>query len=371
MNTTTPFVVRWAIIGAGWISEQFVHDLAMDPSTRDVKDVAHAVVAVDSRTKAKAEAFIRDYCPEGGFAQKAGYCDLPVEAVEGYDAVYAREDVDCVYIGTPHNDHYFSAKAALEAKKHVLCEKPSTINAGQMKELAALAQANGLFFMEAVWTRFFPLMYALQKDIHETKVLGDIHQVNADFSIKGVGRVPLTHRLLNPDLAGGAILDLGPYPLTWGLMTLFHHPDNKLSPPTAVSSSMQLHPETGVDIFTTVVLDFPKMTARANLTCNLVVESPADCTARIQGTKGEIIVPRPAPRPEKYIIRLDNGEETVKEFAIPGNGYHWEADAVARCLRDGLKECERMTVSESIMSMELMDEFRKQGGYEFPASLAQ
>jgi hypothetical protein len=98
--------------------------------------------------------------------------------------------------------------------------------------------------------------------------------------------VPLTHRLLNPDLAGGAILDLGPYPLTWvsalwdetvygidvvtdffphqGLMTLFHHPDNKLSPPTAVSSSMQLHPETGVDIFTTVVLDFPMMTARAN-----------------------------------------------------------------------------------------------------------
>ncbi|KAH8548972.1 hypothetical protein BGW37DRAFT_161206 [Umbelopsis sp. PMI_123] len=361
--SNTPYVVRWAIIGAGWISAQFVEDLVVDTSGRDVNDVAHAVVAVGSRTKAKAEEFIKDFCPQGGFAQIAGYCNLPVEAVEGYDAVFARDDVDCVYIGTPHNDHYFSAKAALEGNKNVLCEKPSTITAGQMKELAAIAQSKGLFFMEAVWTRFFPLMYALQKDLHEDRVIGDIHLVNADFSIRKVGHVPLTHRLLNPDLAGGAILDLGPYPLTWGLMTLFHHPDNQLTPPTTVSSSMMLHPETGVDIFTTAVLDFPKMTARANLTCNLVLESPADCSVRVQGTKGELIVPRPAPRPQKYIIRLDTGEEIVKEFPIPGNGYHWEADAVARCLRDGLKECARMSISDSILSMELFDEFRKQGGY--------
>jgi dihydrodiol dehydrogenase / D-xylose 1-dehydrogenase (NADP) len=89
------------------------------------------------------------------------------------------------------------------------------------------------------------------------------------------------------------------------------------------------------------------------VTCNLVLESPADCSVRVQGTKGELIVPRPAPRPQKYIIRLDTGEEIVKEFPIPGNGYHWEADAVARCLRDGLKECARMSISDSILSMEV------------------
>jgi len=368
---TIPHVVRWAIIGTGWISSEFVKDLGLNPSGRQVTDVSHAVVAVGSRTMDKAIQFIKEFCPSGACAQQAGFYKVGAEAVGSYEEVYSREDVDCIYIGTPHNDHYASAKAALLAKKHVLCEKPVTITAAQVKELTTIAKANGLFFMEALWTRFFPLVYALQKDIHEDKVIGDIRQVSADFGLDAVGHFPLTHRLLNPELAGGAILDLGPYPLTWALLTLFHHPDNALERPSAVTCSMQLHPETGVDMYTTAVLDFPKLMARANLTCNLVVQTPSDCSVRVQGSKGELIIKDMSARPESYTIRPREGEEITKKYPLEGFGLYWEADAVARCLRDGLTECKRMPHAESIMAMELMDEFRKQGGYVLAKGLAE
>lgn len=113
-----------------------------------MSDVAHAVAVVGSRSNVKAAQFIKEFCPSGGWAQKAGLYKVDVEAVGSYDQVYSRDDVDCIYIGTPHTDHYASAKAALEANKNVLCEKPVTITAEQAKALTTLAQAKGLFFME-------------------------------------------------------------------------------------------------------------------------------------------------------------------------------------------------------------------------------
>lgn len=113
-----------------------------------MSDVAQAVAVVGSRSIVKAAQFIKEFCPSGGWAQKAGLYKADVEAVGSYDQVYSRDDVDCIYIGTPHTDHYASAKAALEANKNVLCEKPVTVTADQARVLTTLAQTKGLFFME-------------------------------------------------------------------------------------------------------------------------------------------------------------------------------------------------------------------------------
>lgn len=138
--------------------------------------------------------------------------------------------------------------------------------------------------MEAVWTRFFPLSIALQRMLFEEKVLGKIHRVHADFGLEfDIHNISKEHRLLNPDLGGGALLDLGIYSLTWVMMTCFQNPENQGERPI-VTGSMLKTPLTGVDEFTTVSLQFPKIQVSALATTNMTVRSP-ETFARIQGDK--------------------------------------------------------------------------------------
>lgn len=149
--------LRWGILGAGWISSKFVLDLLIPSSTRGAGDVTHAVAAVASRSHAKAAAFVDEQWTAAGPLNKADKAGVAIYG--SYEELYQSAAIDVIYIGTPHSHHYENAHAALSAGKHVLCEKPLTVNAAQAKLLVQLARSKSLFLMEAVWTRFQPVHY--------------------------------------------------------------------------------------------------------------------------------------------------------------------------------------------------------------------
>ncbi|CAE6415756.1 unnamed protein product [Rhizoctonia solani] len=223
--------------------------------------------------------------------------------------------------------------------------------------------------MEAVWTRFFPLVKSVQQDL-VSGVIGDIKRVYAEFGepyAHPIASLPLTHRMLSPALAGGTLHDLFPYPLFWALVTLYHLPTNELTPPSHIAASSTLHPKTSVDIQTTAILSFSKIGAQAILSSSLEVPTPRDQVVLIQGTKGDMVVPLiPPGRPARYYVRVRKEEkrnaeydETVKTFDIPGHSLFWEADECARCLARGQIESSRMPLDESILVMEILDEIRR------------
>ncbi|GAA5863925.1 hypothetical protein JCM8547_005282 [Rhodosporidiobolus lusitaniae] len=376
--SNSPFVLRWAVCGAGWIASEMTKDLVLDPAGRDVSDVAHAVTVVASRSVEKAQEFIDQYCPEGGFAQKSGLYKEKPAAVGSYAEAFAREDVDLVYIATPHTFHFEQAKEALEAGKNVLVEKPATLNAKEWAILSDLAKSKNVFLMEGVWTRFFPIIYKYQELIHKDKVIGDVRQVFCDFGMDFTS-LDDSHRVFNPQLAGGAQLDLGPYTLLWSLLTFFHHPDNKGAEPSKIVSSMLPHPRTGVDLYSSITLDWENLMARAHLTCNNASTTPKDVGTRILGTTGSIVFPAGPNRPDKMTIRRNKPaaapmlpcdyEEEVLDFPFQGFGLLYEADAVARSIQKGEKENPRMPLAETALTMKLMDTWREQVGYKYPEGL--
>ena len=190
--------LRWGILATGGIAVTFTKDLLKDPSTRGVSDVKHTVVAAASSSSAsRANDFLKDV---GAPAEAKGY--------GSYAEMVKDPNVDIVYVATPHSHHFQNTVLCLEAKKHVLCEKAFTTNAAQAKILVDTAKKNNLFLMEAVWIRFFPLCQELRK-LAKDGLIGDIRRVFADLSIdKDVESVFGTeHRMVNMDLAGGAMLD--------------------------------------------------------------------------------------------------------------------------------------------------------------------
>ncbi|CAE6451918.1 unnamed protein product [Rhizoctonia solani] len=254
-----------------------------------------------------------------------------------------------------------------------------TVNAAQARALKILAKSKNLFLMEAVWTRFFPLVKSVQQDL-TSGVIGEIKRVYADFGepyAHPIASLPPSHRMLSPALAGGTLHDLFPYPLFWALITLYHLPANERTPPSQIAASSTLYHETGVDVQTTAILNFSKIGAQAILSSSLEVPTPKDQVILVQGTKGDLVVPLiPPGRPTKYYIRVRKEEkrnadydETAKTFDIPGHGLFWEADECARCLARGEIESSRMPLDESILAMDILDEIRKQVGIEFPPDI--
>ncbi|KAK9233915.1 hypothetical protein V1525DRAFT_107807 [Lipomyces kononenkoae] len=353
------FSLRWGIVATGGIAELFFKDLIADPALRGVTDVNHIPVAVASRSLEKAQAFIDAHSP----AELQG----KVKPYDTYDALYKDPDVDCVYIATPVSLHYENTLEALRAGKNVLCEKPFTVNAAQAKHLHAVAKEQNVFLMEAVWTRFFPLVEQFKKVLHVDNAIGRIHRVYCDHS-HPFDPVKDT-RAYQASTGGGALLDLGVYAILWTLLTCYHHPDNQLSPPDviqAVSLRSPINPE--VDESTSVITVWEKAKIMCIGTSSMMTYSPGECVVRVQGTKGQVIIPIHGSRPEKVIVLYDApgmGSRTY-EYPIPGQGLFWEADAVARDLRDGKKFDDNYPVEESIFVMELMDEVRRQNNLKFP-----
>ncbi|WVQ82028.1 hypothetical protein IAT38_004156 [Cryptococcus sp. DSM 104549] len=371
--SSKPFVAQWGILGCGWISSEFCKDISRAMSSRGVTDVSHAIAAVGSRSLAKAEEFIKTNCPEGAAGQQTGLVDFKPKAYGSYKEVVDAPNVNIVYVGTMNICHYEDAKLALEGGKHCLLEKPAALNAAEWKHLVSIAREKNVFFMEAVWTRFNPVMQAIQKAVHEDDVIGEIRCIYSDHAMDAFKKRPDTDRVLSAELAGGSLLDIGPYPMVWTMMILYRHPLNNMTPPEKVGSTMMKY-HTGVDLATSFTMTFPKINAIAYCTTNLLSATQKTQNTRIVGSKGEIHVHGHTSRPQKYTIkRLANPEEEggkflpdeVVDMSFGGFGLYWEADEVARCLRDGLLECPRMTQAETTMNLGYFDQIRKEGGYEF------
>lgn len=331
------------------------------------------MAAASSSSKSRAEAFLKDVGAPAAAKAYGSYADL-----------VADPDVQIVYVATPHSHHFQNAMLALEAGKNVLCEKALTVTASQARKLVATAKEKNLFFMEAVWTRFFPLSIKIREMIASNEI-GHVYRVFADNSFEcnkpdGSLTFPDDHRMVSLDLAGGSLLDLGIYSVTWVFQTLYHLHADKESP--KVTAALNKYDHTGADDNTTVIMHFPKHQAMGIATSGLRAASDIDgkgtsgAPIRIQGTEGEIQVMGPAYRPEQYKVvrKARPGQLEVIDCPIPkdpatgwGHGMFWEADACARCLRDGEKESATVPLAESVVIMEVLDGALRQGGIEYPA----
>ncbi|CZT16328.1 related to dimeric dihydrodiol dehydrogenase [Ramularia collo-cygni] len=377
------YQVKWGILATGGIAESFARDLWVNPETRDVKDIEHVVVAAASSSSSdRAAAFLKEVrAPESA------------KAYGSYKELVEDPNVDIIYVATPHSHHYQNARLALEAGKNVLCEKAFTTNAAQLEVLIKIAKEKNLFLMEAVWTRYFPLSIYV-RDIITSGKIGTVLRTSADLSI-GAGSDSFgdEHRMVNLNLAGGALLDLGIYALTWVFQTLYHTQKSPQAP--KVSSTMQKY-KTGADEQTSILLKFPReglpdahgiATTSMNVAGDPDKKASAGPAMRIQGTKGEIQVFHPAYRPTKTKLVLVDGTVEDKTFTIPGpgkgsgwkngfggdwqpegegQGMFWEADEAAFALRDGRKEGQYESLEESLTIMRVMDEVRKQNDLVYP-----
>ncbi|KAI0792138.1 NAD(P)-binding protein [Abortiporus biennis] len=366
MATEQPLEFKWGIISTGNIAAAFVKDLLVDPKTRDVHDIVHKVAAVGSRTVDKAKEFI-DTHANG---------DPTIKALGSYAEVFADTEVNAVYIGTPHTLHYENAHAALTAGKHVLCEKAVTSNAAELRDLLKLAKEKNLFFMEALWTRFQPLTKEVKK-IAEEGTLGEpvlLHaDLSGDFDIEHISK---NHRILDPRLGGGALLDLGPYPMIWAVLALYENPLNQNNRPANISASMLKTPLTGVDMATSFTLTFDgPLKAQAILTCSITLPPPNPGVI-IRYRNGNILIQPPIYRPKSFTVQYFDKpgsgvvvREETRTFQYVGGGWHFEADEVARCVRDGKIESDTWGWEKSLLLMDTFDEVRRQGHYEFPAGV--
>lgn len=350
----------------------------MDPKTRNVNDIVHVVTAAASSSSQKAaEEFITDVVTP---RQSEPRCS----AYSSYEQLVKDPNVDIVYIGTPHSHHFQNCMLALESNKPVLCEKALTVNAAQAKKLFEEARKRNLFFMEAVWTRYFPLSIAVREKIRNGDI-GEVLRVSADLSI---GEMPEDydegHRQVNKELAGGTLLDLGVYSLTWVFQTVYHTlPKDKRKAPKVVGTIMTPEPRTGADESATLLLDFPISTPKGTRSTHAVATSAlrlhfdhardtenAVPAVRIHGDEGEIQVWGPIYRPSRFRVTYRDKSKPVESygFDFPGgnHGMCWEGDEAARCWLAGKLESDGMPWEESTIIMEVMDEARRQAGLIYP-----
>ena len=310
--------LRWGLIGTGWIADSFAADLAFTDSGR--------VVAVGSRRIETANRF-------------ADRFDIPNRHAS-YEALVADPEVDVVYVATPHPMHHPDTLLALKAGKPVLVEKPFTMNAAEARELVAAARAEKLFLMEAMWTRFLPHIAEIRRLIADG-VLGEIVTVSADHG-QWFAKDP-DFRLFAPELGGGALLDLGVYPVSFASMLLG-------TPSTIVAL---IDPAfTGVDGQTSMLFGYDSG-AQAILSCTSLAKSPT--RAAIVGTEARIEIDGDFYTPTSFTLITRSGERTHYDEPYQGRGMWHQADEVARCLRDGLPESPLMPLEESISIMQTMD----------------
>ncbi|EJU03550.1 NADP-binding protein [Dacryopinax primogenitus] len=356
-----PITIRWGVIGAGWISGCFVRDIVLDPKTRGVEDVIHTFAAVGSRDVAKGREFAEKNAPHS----------TGVKVYGSYEEVAADPEVDAIYVGTPHTYHYEHSMISLKGGKHVLCEKPVTSNAAEFKALVAFAKEKNLFFMEAMWTRFQPVAEFVKQIVAEDK-LGPVRLVTADLAGDfKLDQIPKTHRILDPKLGGGALLDLGPYPFVWLIISLFEYPKNQNRRPTSITGAMMKTPLTGVDQNTVIVLDFDHIPAQAILSCSINLPSSVPAV-HIRCANGTISIDPPIYKPSTVVVQefAPGTSNVIREekrvFKFEGGGWHFQADEVARCIRDGKISSDVWTLEKTLFEMEVFDEVRKQGKYTFP-----
>ena len=321
--------IRWGVLGAGGIAATVGADIAASPGS--------VLTAVGARDRDRASAFARAH----GFARSYG----------SYRELVADPDVDIVYVATTHGQHHEHALLALAAGKPVLVEKAFTLNARQAREVVATARNRGLFCMEAMWMRLNPLVRRAHEIVASGRI-GDLVSVRAELSRRFEFRPE--HRLFDLAAGGGALLDLGVYPIT--LAWLF------LGRPARVDSVGTLSP-TGSVATVAMQWSYPGGQVAQVLTSAV---SPSPFAALICGTQGWIRIEPRVQYPTSIVVHTPQGEEEIEETQ-PGNGYGPQVAEVERCLRAGLLESPLVPLDETVAILDLIDSARRDIGARYSA----
>lgn len=316
--------LNWGILGPGWIAGQFATSLNSLTASR--------LAAVGSRSQERSAQF----------AQTHG--DSDTRAYDSYDQVLGDPSVDVVYIAVPHSGHAELAIKTINAGKHVLVEKPMTLNADQTQQVITAARTAGVFAMEAMWSRLLPVGNVIAQ-VLESRLLGEILSINADFGAKFP--VDPTSRIYDPALGGGALLDVGIYPVAFSAM---------ISPAKQLLHASGRMTQTGVDAsFTAVLANNDGSTS--SIFSSIETDSPQ--AAWIAGTEATLEVERPIFAGSRLVLRNGDGsiadsQDFTEHSAATGLG--WEAAHVARCISEGVLESPIMPLDESLAIAHTMDQ---------------
>ena len=323
-------MIRWGILGTGSIAHSFAKGLAALPDAQ--------LHAVGSRAQETADAFGAQF-------------SVP-NCYPSYDALVADPGIDVIYVATPHTSHCENTIRCLEAGKHVLCEKPFALNAGQAQQMIAAAGERELFLMEAMWTRFVPALVKTREWLN-SGTIGPVRALFCDMGFRT--QFDSSSRLYDPKLGGGALLDLGVYPVSLASMVLGAHP-------VETAALAQLG-KTGVDEDCVVTLKY-ESGALATAHCTIGARTPAE--ALVIGEAGSIRVHAPFYAATAATLRHSNGEAEEVQIPLTGNGYNYQAAAVMDCLRASELQSSVMPLDESLAIMQLLDRLRAQIGLVYP-----
>lgn len=322
--------IKWGVIAPGWIAEQFANAVHRYSKSR--------IVAVGSSSAQRAEAFAARHGAERAYGS--------------YTALVADPGIDAVYVASPHSHHFEQTLLALRAGRPVLVEKAFTQNAAQAAELIELARGSGLLLMEAMWSRFLP-HYDIVRQVLADGGLGEVQTVISDHG--QYFEIEPTHRLLNPALAGGALLDLGIYPISFTSFVL--------GAPEEIQATGTMT-TTGVDAQVSAVL----RTGSAHGIISTTQTAASPTTASISGTAGRIEIAGPFYQPQQVRFTAVTGEtRDSTPAAVAGHeGLVYQAAHFAELLAAGATDSPLLPLDETLSIMRTLDEIRRQIGLVYP-----
>jgi dihydrodiol dehydrogenase / D-xylose 1-dehydrogenase (NADP) len=322
-------ITRWGIMSTGNMAQNFARALIPLETAE--------LVAVGSRSREHAESFGHHF-------------DVP-HRHDSYEALAADPDVDAIYIATPHGRHNEDMLLCIEHGKHILCEKAFTINTKQAEDVFRRADEKGLLVVEAMWTRFLPAFRKLLAMIADGE-LGNVRTIMANFGFRA--DYDPHGRLFNPELGGGALLDITIYPVMLALSVF--------GEPSEIRTSAYIG-ETGVDEQDSIIFWYDDG-RQATLTASLQVNLP--CTAEIAGTRARVSMPDHWWNTREYRIVRSGAEPELINMPYEHSGYSYEAEEFMRCLRNGKNQTEMMPRADTLLLMRTMDALRQQWGLVYP-----
>ena len=318
----------WGILGPGGIARAFAKDLTLLEG--------HTVGAVGSRSLSNAQSFADDF---GGTAYGS------------YEELINDSTIDAIYVATPHPAHHDNVISALDAGKAVLCEKPFAVNAKQAQAMVDAATRNKVALMEAMWARFLP-HYAQVREIIASDVLGPIISIHADHGQRLADQnIP---RLIEPQLAGGALLDLGIYPISFAHMILGN--------PVAIISSAVMT-DKGVDAQSSMIFTYENG-AQAVLTTTMIEQTP--CRAVVAGLNGWLEIDRTFYNPASMRVVLNDGSVTEYPNTYSGHGLREQAESFKQLVQSGKLQSDILSWKDTVDIMKSMDTVREQIGLKYP-----
>ena len=345
--------------GTGMISAHFVADV--QKLDWPGKSYNHVVQAIAASSLEKCYDFAEEHFPSANKSERP-------TLYGSYSELYADDSVDCIYVAIPHAFHKQVCLDAIAAGRNILCEKPLAMNEREAKEIFDAANRKGVFVMEAMWTRFFPLMRGLRNSLYQRKDIGTIYRTVCDFGLPiDINSLPDGNRYKDPALGAGSLLDIGIYSLTHCLVSLAGDVGEEMEDPDIVGFQSLFHGSLGpIDLTTSIILRWPTTGRQGIAMSTTNFEGPRDF-ARIDGSEGYIVLTGLSPaKPDCFTIHYRDGTSTKHDFERPGRGIFWELDSVAADLRVGRVQNSVMPWEETLRVLRIMDTVRRRNGASFP-----